>query len=75
MMIEYKEKSPLSPHNSAPVIEIIFDGKVYGEWNEEANVDYPEDLTLSRDLKYLINVGVEIGKAMAQKPTINEKEK
>jgi hypothetical protein len=30
--------------------EIMLDGKVIGEWNNEANYDYPEDLTWSRTL-------------------------
>lgn len=47
------------------VVDIIYNGKVYGDWYEDANVDQPEDLTLERDLSYLIEVGIEIGKDMA----------
>ena len=45
-------------------IEIVYNGKVYGEWDENANIDYPEDLTLKRDLNELIQIGIKIGKQM-----------
>jgi hypothetical protein len=44
--------------------EITYNGKVYGEWDNEANIDSPEDLTLERDLSYLLHIGIEIGKQM-----------
>ena len=43
---------------------IVYDNKIYGEWNNEANIDYPEDLTLERDLSELIEIGILIGKQM-----------
>ena len=43
-------------------IDIIYNGKVYGSWNNEANIDYHEDLTLERDLSELIDIGIEIGR-------------
>jgi hypothetical protein len=64
MNVEYIEKEPSSKYSSAPVMEIVYNGKVYGEWDEESNVNFPEDLTLSRDLSYLVSVGIEIGKQM-----------
>ena len=45
-------------------IQIIYNGKVYGEWNNEANCDYPEDLIIGRDLNELVEIGIEIGRQM-----------
>jgi len=45
-------------------IQIVYNGKVFGEWNNEANCDYPEDLIIGRDLNELIDIGIEIGKQM-----------
>ena len=47
-----------------PYIQIVYNGKVFGEWNNEANCDYPEDLIIGRDLNELIDIGIEIGKQM-----------
>ena len=43
-------------------VEIVYNGKVYGQWNQEANQDYPEDLIFGRDLNELVDIGIEIGK-------------
>ena len=44
------------------IINIVYRGKVYGQWDEDANIRYPEDLTLDEDLSILIKIGIEIGK-------------
>ena len=46
------------------IINIVYRGKVYGQWDEDANIRYPEDLTLDEDLSILIKIGIEIGKQM-----------
>jgi hypothetical protein len=46
------------------IINIIYDGRVYGNWDHDANIRYPEDLTLDEDLSELISIGIEIGKQM-----------
>lgn len=46
------------------MIDFYYDGKKYGDWYKYANSDYPEDLTIERDLSLLIDIGVKIGKAM-----------
>ena len=55
-MIQYKFVT-----NDQGLTEIHYNGKSYGDWNDVANIDYPEDLTLARDLKDLIDIGIEIG--------------
>jgi len=45
-------------------VNIIYKDKVYGEWNNDANCDYPEDLTIERDLPDLIEIGIKIGRQM-----------
>jgi hypothetical protein len=50
--------------NKDNIVDIIYEGKVYGKWDVDANIRYPEDLTLDGDLMNLINIGVEIGKQM-----------
>lgn len=46
------------------IINIVYDGKIYGKWDDDANIRYPEDLTLDEDLSELISIGIEIGKQM-----------
>ena len=53
---------------------IIYNGKCFGEWNDNSNIDYPEDLTLCRELAELIDIGIEIGKTINQAPTGEKKE-
>ena len=52
---------------------IIYNGKCFGEWNDNSNIDYPEDLTLCRELAELIDIGIEIGKTINQAPTGEKK--
>ena len=54
--------------------EIYYNDSLYGEWLISSNVDFPEDLTLERDLSYLIDIGIEIGKQM-QKDSQNDQTK
>ena len=63
MEYELRDKKVSNPAISE-TIEIVYNGKVYGEWEKDANIDYPEDLTLSRDLSELIEIGIKIGKQM-----------
>ena len=42
-------------------VYIIYDRKIYGIWNNEANIDYPENLIIGRDLNELIDIGIQIG--------------
>lgn len=44
---------------------IVWNDVEYGTWTKEANSDFPEDLTLNRELPYLIDTGVKIGVAYA----------
>ena len=46
------------------IIDIIYGDKVYGQWDSDANIRYPEDLTLDEELSMLIEIGIEIGKQM-----------
>lgn len=46
------------------IINIVYDDKIYGSWDKDANLRYPEDLTLDNELYSLIMIGVEIGKQM-----------
>ena len=46
------------------IIDIIYGDKVYGQWDSDANIRYPEDLTLDEELVILIEIGIEIGKQM-----------
>ena len=46
------------------IINIIYGDKIYGKWDEDANIRYPEDLTLDEELSILIEIGIEIGKQM-----------
>lgn len=55
-----KSKNPNCNHCYTQ--EIVYNGVIFGTWDDNANVDYPEDLTLERDLKQLIDIGIEIGK-------------
>ena len=63
MKYEFRDKE-IKNCATCETVEIVYNGKVYGEWDENANVDYPEDLTLRRDLSELIQIGIEIGKQM-----------
>ena len=42
----------------------MYGDKVYGQWDSDANIRYPEDLTLDEELSILIEIGIEIGKQM-----------
>lgn len=44
------------------LVQIIYKDKIYGEWNNEANIDYAEDLIIGRDLNELIDIGIKIGR-------------
>jgi hypothetical protein len=46
------------------IIDIVYGDKVYGQWDSDANIRYPEDLTLDEELSILIEIGIEIGKQM-----------
>ena len=57
-------------------VQIVYNGKVYGEWNQEANSDFPEDLIFGMDLDQLVEIGVEIGKQIERdgiEKSLNEK--
>ena len=43
------------------IIDIVYNNKVYGQWDKEANLMYPEDLTLEGDLTHLIEMGIQMG--------------
>lgn len=62
MKVEYINKE--STRFESNYIQIVYNNKVYGEWDNDANIDYPEDLIIGRDLNYLIDIGIEIGKQM-----------
>jgi hypothetical protein len=47
---------------SDDIVNIVYDGKIYGSWDKDANIRYPEDLTLDQELYSLIMIGIEIGK-------------
>ncbi|MCP4648775.1 MAG: hypothetical protein GY853_01665 [PVC group bacterium] len=46
------------------IVRISYNGVIYGAWDEDANINYPEDLTLERDLSLLVEIGVLIGRQM-----------
>lgn len=46
------------------IINIVYEDKIYGQWDADANIRYPEDLTLDEELSILIEIGIEIGKQM-----------
>lgn len=60
MKVEFIEKE--STRTEPRYIQIVYNGKVYVEWNNEANCDYPEDLIIGRDLNELVEIGIEIGR-------------
>lgn len=64
MKLKYKEMKVEFKEKDERFIEIIYNGKVYGEWNNDANCDYPEDLIIGRDLDELVEIGIEIGRQM-----------
>lgn len=66
--MDYEFKPQL---NDKDQIDIIYNDKVYGTWNNEANVDYPEDLTIGRELNDLIDIGIAIGKQMQLDATLS----
>ena len=68
MEYEFRHKE-VSNTAISETIEIVYNGKVYGEWEKDANIDYPEDLTLSRDLSELIEIGIKIGKQIERDVT------
>lgn len=43
------------------IIDIVVNNTIYGSWDKEANLMYPEDLTLEKDLSLLIEIGIQIG--------------
>lgn len=45
MKYEIREKK-VKNCSTCETVEIVYNGKVYGEWEENANVDYPEDFIL-----------------------------
>lgn len=51
---------------------IVHNGICFGTWDNEANINYPEDLTLERDLSYLIKIGIRIGLAIASENKLTE---
>ena len=59
MKFEIKENS-----EGEFLYDIIYNGEVYGTWNDEKHIDCPEDLILGRDLNELINIGIKIGYQM-----------
>ena len=68
MEYEFRHKE-VSNTAISETIEIVYNGKVYGEWEKDANIDYPEDLTLSRDISELIEIGIKIGKQIERDVT------
>ena len=52
----------IKSENDDNIINIIYGDKVYGQWDKDANIRYPEDLTLDEELAILIEIGIEIGK-------------
>ena len=52
MKVKFIEKK--STREEPSYIQIVYNKKVYGEWNNDANYDYPEDLIIGRDLDELV---------------------
>lgn len=48
---------------NSETLEIKYKGKVIGKWNDEANQDYPEDLTWNRDIGSFALEMFEAGRA------------
>ncbi len=47
------------------VVSVYVNGELHFEWNDDANIDAPEDLTWHRDLSSIFWAGVEAGKKCA----------
>lgn len=46
---------------------IFFDGELIVSWNDDAHIDYPEDLCWSRDISGLVDEAIELGKLIARR--------
>ncbi len=65
---EYETKYYVDKYNDGGDhwIQITHDGNIVYEWNDNANIDYPEDLSWSRDLSKIFEAGVKLGKLLAK---------
>lgn len=43
------------------LIKILYKGKTYLEWNNDAHFDYPEDLTWERTISAVFDAGIALG--------------
>lgn len=43
-------------------VDVFLDDNLVFAWNNEANIDYPEDLTWGREIASVFYKGIEIGK-------------
>jgi len=58
--------------NDKNEVAINYNGKCYGVWNNEANIDCPEDLTFGRDLNDILEIGIDIGRQMERDSEVNK---
>lgn len=49
-----------------PVVEVFHKEERIFVWNNLANVDYPEDLTWSREISEVFWAGVDLGRKLAE---------
>jgi hypothetical protein len=55
------KKYELIENEKNDIIDIVYNSRVYGKWDKEANLMYPEDLTLDGDLIHLLEMGIQMG--------------
>lgn len=52
----------------ATQVDVFLDGNLVFTWNNEANLDYPEDLTWNREIASIFYKGVEVSKKLKETP-------
>jgi hypothetical protein len=61
---EVKMILPKDRWENADTIEIWYNEKLYFTWHQNANIDYPEDLSWYRMIQDVFNAGIELGKEL-----------
>jgi len=59
------------PKGEDTIVSAYVDNVLVFAWNDNANIDYPEDLTWGRDLSEIFSAGIRAGKMLAKdKPPV-----
>ncbi len=48
-------------YENAPCVRVMIKGEVVFTWNDDANIDYPEDLTWGREIGELFHKAFALG--------------